>query len=106
MGQDDSQDSHVFSLRNVSQSPNFAPVKRGSEGPNDGYGAGYALLTVSITFALTVVLGILGGRWLDGRLNSAPLFTLVGLLAGIGLGGFWAYLRIKQESGGNGSHRK
>lgn len=76
-------------------------MKRGSEGPNDGYGAGYALLTVSITFALTVVLGLLGGRWLDGRLKSAPVFMLIGLLLGLGLGGFWAYQRIKQESGGS-----
>ena len=77
-------------------------MKRGSEGPNDGYGAGYALLTVSLTFALTVVLFLLGGRWLDRRLNSAPIFTLIGLLAGLGLGGFWAYLRISQESGRGG----
>ena len=77
-------------------------MKRGSEGPNDGYGAGYALLTVSITFALTVVLGLLGGRWLDGRLKTTPLFTLIGLLFGLGVGGFWAYLRIKQESGRGG----
>ena len=81
-------------------------MKRGSEGPNGGYGAGYALLTVSITFALTVVLGLLAGRWLDRRLDSPPLFTVVGLLVGLGFGGFWAYLRIKQESGGNGSRRK
>ena len=94
-----------FCLRNISQSPSFAPVTRGSRGPNDGYGVGYALLTVSLTFALTVVLFLLGGRWLDGRLHSAPLFTLAGLLVGLGLGGFWAYLRIKQESDRGGRSR-
>ena len=70
------------------------------KGPNDGYGAGYALLTVALTFALTVILGLLAGRWLDGKLRTAPLCTVGGLLAGIGLGGFWAYQKVKQESGG------
>ena len=71
-------------------------------GPNDGYGKGYALLTVSLTFALAVVLSLLGGMWLDRRFGTAPLFLLLGLAFGLGVGGTWVWLRIKVESGGKG----
>lgn len=37
-------------------------------------------------FALTLTLLVLGGRWLDGKLDSEPLWTVIGALAGI-LGG-------------------
>ena len=71
-------------------------------GPNDGYGKGYALLTVSLTFALAVVLSLLGGMWLDRRFGTAPLFLLLGLAFGLGVGGTWVWQRIKVESGGKG----
>lgn len=75
-------------------------------GPNDGYGKGYALITVSLTFALAVVVSILGGRWLDRRLGTAPLFLLLGLAFGLGVGATWAWQRIKGESGGRGGGAK
>ena len=75
-------------------------MKPGEKGPNDGYGQGYALLTVSITFALFVTLCLLAGTWLDRKLGLTPIFTLLGLLTGLGLGGFWGYQRIQRESGG------
>lgn len=81
-------------------------MKPREDGPRDGYGAGYALLTVAITFAVTVTLCLLGGLWLDRRLGVMPLFTLIGLVVGLGVGGAWAYQRIKQESGGDGVRRK
>ena len=81
-------------------------MKPREDGPKDGYGTGYALLTVSITFAVTVTLCLLGGLWLDRRLRLTPLFTLIGVLVGIGLGGAWAYQRIKQESGSGRSPPK
>ena len=37
-----------------------------------------------ITLAVSVVLGIVAGQWLDGRLNTGiPLFTLIGVLLGL-----------------------
>lgn len=33
--------------------------------------------------AITILLGVLGGNWLDQRLGTAPLFLLLGL--GLGL---------------------
>ncbi len=57
-------------------------------------GEGYALLTIGITFALTVTLGLLAGYWADNRFGTSPLFLIVGTLLGTGLGGFWAYQRV------------
>ncbi len=36
-----------------------------------------------ITLAVSVVLGFFAGQWLDGRLNTAVLFTLIGVLLGL-----------------------
>src|ERR1700681_2581114 len=36
-----------------------------------------------ITLAIFVVLGVLAGQWLDGRLNTDILFTLIGVLLGL-----------------------
>lgn len=62
-------------------------------------GQGYALLTVAMTFALTVVLFLLLGRWIDQRLGTAPWLMLVGVVVGVGLGGTWAWLRLRGPGG-------
>jgi F0F1-type ATP synthase assembly protein I len=37
-----------------------------------------------ITLAVAVILGIVAGQWLDGRLYTGiPLFTLIGVLLGL-----------------------
>jgi hypothetical protein len=66
-------------------------------------GDGYALLSVGITFALTVAGFVLLGRWLDGRLGTTPLFIIVGALVGTALGGFWMYQRVIRSSRGDDS---
>lgn len=38
---------------------------------------------IGFYIAGSIILGILGGRWLDGRLNSEPVWTIVGLVLGI-----------------------
>jgi F0F1-type ATP synthase assembly protein I len=60
-------------------------------------GEGYALLTVGITFALTLTVFVLAGLWLDRRFGTTPLFTVVATIAGSGLGGYWMYLRIRRQ---------
>jgi len=37
---------------------------------------------LGIELALSVIIGVLGGRWLDQKLSTAPYLTLAGLLLG------------------------
>ena len=71
------------------------------KGPKDDsirdMGEGYSLLAVGITFALVLVGAALGGVWLDRRLGTMPLCTIVGTFAGMALGGYWVYVRIRGE---------
>ena len=32
---------------------------------------------------ISIVLGVLGGLWLDGKLGTKPLFVIIGLILGI-----------------------
>ena len=61
-------------------------------------GEGYALLSVGITFALTVAGFVLLGVWLDRRMHTTPLFIVAGALVGVTLGGFWLYQRVIRQS--------
>jgi len=44
--------------------------------------------------ALCIVLGTLGGRWLDGRFETEPLLTVVGLFLGLALGIYGALQQL------------
>lgn len=88
----------IFALRNISQSPNFRPVKRPEDDTSREMGDGYALLTVGITFALTLTGCVLLGFWADRRLGTTPLLTVAGTLLGMALGGFWMYQRVRRQS--------
>ncbi len=60
-------------------------------------GEGYSFVAIGITFALTLTGAALLGFWLDRRWGTVPLFTLIGSVAGMGLGGFWMYQRLRRE---------
>lgn len=64
------------------------------------------LLRLFSSLGLTVCLGILGcfllGIWADGKLNAMGWQTrnlgrIIGLLIGLGMSLYWAYLRIKRH---------
>jgi hypothetical protein len=42
-------------------------------------------LGIGTTLAITVGLGVLVGYWVDGRLRTGPVFTLVGSITGVAL---------------------
>ena len=52
---------------------------------------------VGIELALSTVIGLLAGRWLDGKLSTSPYLTLVGLLLGVIAGFRSLYLAAKQS---------
>ena len=43
---------------------------------------------LGIEFAATVILCFVGGRWLDGKLETTPILALAGLMVGIGAATF------------------
>jgi F0F1-type ATP synthase assembly protein I len=45
--------------------------------------AALRVLGVGWYIAIAIVLGLLGGLWLDGKFNTRPLFTIIGLIIGI-----------------------
>jgi ATP synthase protein I len=49
------------------------------------------LLGVGWFISLCIVLGILGGLWLDGKAGTSPLFTVVGLFLGLAFAVFGVY---------------
>jgi ATP synthase protein I len=50
------------------------------------------LLGIGTSLAITVLLGVLAGRWVDARWGTEPVFTLVGAVLGIG-GGLYGFIR-------------
>lgn len=55
-------------------------------------------LGIGATLAVTVLLGVGVGYWLDGRLGTSPAFVLVGAVAGILVAGYHFYrlVRVKR----------
>lgn len=43
-------------------------------------------LTFGITMIAAVFLGLYGGWWLDRRLGTFPVFLLIGVFLGVGIG--------------------
>lgn len=39
----------------------------------------------------SILLGVLGGRWLDGKLNTEPLLLIIGLFVGLLTAGYGVY---------------
>lgn len=55
-------------------------------------------LGIGATLAVTVLLGVGVGYWLDGRLGTTPAFVLAGSLVGILAAGYHFYrlVRVKR----------
>jgi F0F1-type ATP synthase assembly protein I len=53
---------------------------------------------LGIELALSTVLGLLGGRWLDSKLSTAPYLTVVGLLLGVTAGFRSLYKTARNQS--------
>ena len=41
--------------------------------------------------AISILLGVLGGLWLDGKFNTKPLFVIGGLILGLVVAGYGVY---------------
>lgn len=57
-----------------------------SDEPLSGYSPlakGYLLGTLVLTAAIQTLVPIIGGSWLDKRLNTEPIFVLIGIALGL-----------------------
>jgi len=56
--------------------------------------ASSSLAHLGLTYALAIIVYGLGGWWLDGKLDTEPWFTLLGVMLGA-VGGFvWVYREV------------
>lgn len=51
------------------------------------------LLGLGWYVATSLVLGVVGGVWLDGKWGTEPLFTLLGLALGL-VASFWGFYKM------------
>jgi len=62
---------------------------------NTGFGGYLALFSeIGMVLLVTTLLGIAAGYWVDQRLNTLPIFVLVGFFAGAGTGAVGIYRLI------------
>lgn len=63
--------------------------------------AALGLTGIGFFVAGSIILGVLGGRWLDNRLNSEPVWIIVGLILGILVAFFGMYNMLRPFIGNN-----
>ena len=68
------------------------------ETPEQSIGKGYKYLAAGLRFAGGTVLFLLIGLWLDRKLGTSPLLTLIGALLGAFLGGLSMYRELIADS--------
>ena len=68
--------------------------------PRDGrqLNSALRLASVGIELAISTVIGLLGGRWLDGKLGTEPWLMIVGLLLGVTAGFRSLFLAARKAS--------
>ncbi len=60
----------------------------------DGFALALRLMGLGGYIAASIVLGILGGLWLDGRLGTGRLFTVLGIFLGIAVAFYGVYRMV------------
>lgn len=63
-----------------------------------GFGAGYAIVAAGFQLAFAVLLFLGAGLLVDRWLHTRPLFTIAGVLVGLGAGMYAFLRRVMAES--------
>lgn len=64
--------------------------------------AALGLTGIGFYIAGSIIVGIVAGRWLDEKMNSEPVWLIVGLILGIAAAVYGVYMMIKPFIGSNG----
>jgi F0F1-type ATP synthase assembly protein I len=54
-----------------------------------------SLMGMGFYIAIAIIAGILGGHWLDGKMNTNPLWLIIGLILGIAVAVLGVYNMLK-----------
>ena len=57
--------------------------------------AALGLTGVGFFIAGSIILGVVAGHWLDSKLNSEPIWTIVGLILGIVVAFYGVYIMVR-----------
>ena len=71
------------------------------KGPGGGAAAGMGL-----QFAISVILFLLAGQWLDRKLGTAPLFLMVFVFVGAGASFYSIYRKLMEQQRRDDEARK
>ena len=80
----------------------------GSENPtplSKGSGAG-AAAGMGLQFAISVIVFLLAGQWLDGELGTAPLFLMIFVFVGAGASFYSIYRKLTEQQRREDEERK
>ncbi len=53
------------------------------------------VLGIGWFLAISILLGVLGGLWLDNKLGTKPVFLIIGIFLGLAVAGYGAYQMFK-----------
>lgn len=54
------------------------------------------LTGIGFYIAICILLGTGAGLWLDSKFTTSPVFTVIGLFAGMALAGYGVYRMLRQ----------
>mgnify|MGYP001590948280 CR=1 FL=1 len=72
------------------------PTEPTPEGPGPKGAPLGAALSLGLELAVAMVLGVVGGRWADEKLGTAPALLLAGVALGFGAGLYLLVRGVKQ----------
>ena len=69
----------------------------GSDSPVPKVSGAGAAAGMGLQFAISVILFLLAGQWLDGRLGTSPLFLIVFVFVGAGASFYSIYRKLMEQ---------
>lgn len=72
--------------------PVFAPVGIKNKGYKNTIREIGPFIDLGMRFAISIVMGAIGGLWLDSKLHTTPFLLIAGFLIG-SVAGFWTIYR-------------
>ena len=68
--------------------------------------AAFRLVGLGWYVGICIFLGVIGGLWLDSKVNSKPVFVIIGLLLGIIVAFYGVYKMILPNLGFNNKNKE